>query len=95
MEVIYVILPLLLLMYAAYRGFSVILFAPLTAMLAVLLINPAWVPAFFSGIFMEGVKFHQVIFSGVPPGATSERLLSYRVLQNLLRILSLKSQVRA
>jgi H+/gluconate symporter-like permease len=40
-------------MYAAYKGFSVILFAPLTALLAVFLINPAWVPAFFSGIFME------------------------------------------
>ena len=53
MDIIFVILPLLLLMYAAYKGFSVILFAPLTALLAVLLINPAWVPAFFSGIFME------------------------------------------
>ncbi len=53
MEIVFVLLPLLLLMYAAYKGFSVILFAPLTALLAVLLINPAWVPAFFSGIFME------------------------------------------
>ena len=53
MEVFFVLLPLLLLMYAAYKGFSVILFAPLTALLAVLLINPGWVPAFFSGIFME------------------------------------------
>jgi H+/gluconate symporter-like permease len=53
MDIIFVILPLLLLMYAAYKGFSVILFAPLTALLAVFLINPAWVPAFFSGIFME------------------------------------------
>ncbi|MFA5245034.1 MAG: GntP family permease [Pedobacter sp.] len=53
MDIVFVILPLLLLMYAAYKGFSVILFAPLTALLAVLLINPAWVPAFFSGIFME------------------------------------------
>jgi len=53
MDILFVILPLLLLMYAAYKGYSVILFAPLTALLAVLLINPAWVPAFFSGIFME------------------------------------------
>lgn len=53
MEIFFVILPLLLLMYAAYKGFSVILFAPLTALLAVCLINPSWVPAFFSGIFME------------------------------------------
>ena len=53
MDVVFVAVPLLLLMYAAYKGFSVILFAPLTALLAVLLIDPAWVPAFFSGIFME------------------------------------------
>lgn len=53
MEIFFVVLPLLLLMYAAYRGLSVILFAPLTALLAVFLINPSWVPAFFSGIFME------------------------------------------
>ena len=53
MEFIFIALPLMLLMYAAYKGLSVILFAPLTALLAVLLINPAWVPAFFSGIFME------------------------------------------
>ena len=53
MDIVSVVLPLLLLMYAAYKGFSVILFAPLTALLAVLLINPVWVPAFLSGIFME------------------------------------------
>ena len=53
MEIFFVVLPLLLLMYTAYKGFSVILFAPLTALLAVCLINPSWVPAFFSGIFME------------------------------------------
>jgi len=53
MDIFFIVLPLLLLMYAAYKGYSVILFAPLTALLAVLLINPAWVPAFFSGIFME------------------------------------------
>ncbi|MEO8764183.1 MAG: GntP family permease, partial [Ginsengibacter sp.] len=53
MDILFIVVPLLLLMYAAYRGFSVILFAPLTALLAVSLINPTWVPPFFSGIFME------------------------------------------
>jgi len=53
MEIVFVVLPLLLLMYVAYKGFSVILFAPLIALLAVFLVNPGWVPAFFSGIFME------------------------------------------
>lgn len=53
MDIVIVVLPLLFLMLVAYRGFSVILFAPVAALLAVLLTNPSWVPAFFSGIFME------------------------------------------
>jgi H+/gluconate symporter-like permease len=40
-------------MFMAYRGFSVILFAPIAAMLAVLLTDPATVPAIFTGLFME------------------------------------------
>ena len=44
---------LVLLMFVAYRGFSVILFAPVAAMLAVLLTDPAAVPPVFTGIFME------------------------------------------
>ena len=36
-----ILLSLGLLMYTAYRGFSVILMAPICALLAVLLINPA------------------------------------------------------
>jgi H+/gluconate symporter-like permease len=44
---------LVLLMYVAYRGFSVILFAPLCALAAVLLTDPAAVPAMFSSVFME------------------------------------------
>ncbi len=35
-----ILLSLVLLMYTAYRGFSVILMAPLCALLAVFLINP-------------------------------------------------------
>jgi len=41
------------LMYVAYRGHSVILFAPVAAMLAVLLTDPAAVPPMFSGVFMD------------------------------------------
>ena len=48
-------LSLILLMIAAYRGMSVIVMAPLLAMLAVLLTDPAAVPAAFSGLFMERV----------------------------------------
>ena len=44
---------LLFLMVVAYRGFSVILFAPIAAMLAVFLTDPAAVPSLFTGLFME------------------------------------------
>ena len=48
-------LSLILLMIAAYRGMSVILMAPLLAMMAVFLTDPAAVPAAFSGLFMDRV----------------------------------------
>jgi H+/gluconate symporter-like permease len=44
---------LVLLMFVAYRGFSVILFAPVCALLAVLLTDPSAVPPIFTGVFME------------------------------------------
>ncbi|EMT96753.1 Citrate transporter family protein [Acinetobacter baumannii ABNIH6] len=40
-ELFVILLSLGLLMYTAYKGFSVILMAPICALLAVLLINPA------------------------------------------------------
>lgn len=43
------------LMFVAYRGFSVILFAPIAALGAVLLTDPAAVPGVFSGVFMESM----------------------------------------
>lgn len=53
MEVLVVLAALFLLMFAAYRGYSVILFAPLCALLGVLLTDPAAVLPMFSGVFME------------------------------------------
>ncbi len=44
---------LVFLMFVAYRGFSVILFAPVAALLAVLLTDPAAVPPIFTGLFMD------------------------------------------
>jgi len=44
---------LVLLMFVAYRGFSVILFAPVAALLAVLLTDPSAVPPVFTGLFMD------------------------------------------
>src|SRR5215471_6868546 len=40
-------------MFVAYRGYSVILFAPVAALGAVLLTDPALVAPMFSGVFME------------------------------------------
>ena len=44
---------LVFLMLVAYRGFSVILFAPIAALLAVLLTDPSAVPPIFTGLFMD------------------------------------------
>ena len=52
MDLLIVLLSLGLLIFVAYRGFSVILFAPLCALLAVLLTEPAYVLPFFSNVFM-------------------------------------------
>jgi H+/gluconate symporter-like permease len=53
MDFIIIVGALAFLMLVAYRGFSVILFAPVAAMGAVLLTDPAAVPPVFTGIFME------------------------------------------
>ncbi|MES2878689.1 MAG: GntP family permease [Pseudomonadota bacterium] len=53
MSLIIILASLALLMFVAYRGFSVILFAPVCALLAVLFTDPSLVPPMFSGIFME------------------------------------------
>ncbi len=53
MNFLIVLAALLLLMFVAYRGFSVILFAPIAAMLAVLLTDPSAVPTVFTSLFME------------------------------------------
>ncbi|EMA6344310.1 GntP family permease [Bacillus cytotoxicus] len=53
MELIIILLALGMLMFVAYRGFSVILFAPICALFAVLLTEPSHVLPFFSNVFME------------------------------------------
>ena len=53
MSFLIVLAALAFLMFAAYRGYSVILFAPVAALGAVLLTEPAAVAPVFSGIFME------------------------------------------
>ncbi|MFD1107383.1 GntP family permease [Sphingobium olei] len=69
-------LSLILLMIAAYRGMSVILMAPLLAMLAVFLTDPAAVPAAFSGLFMERVaSFLKLYFPVFLLGALFGKLI--------------------
>ena len=53
MDLIIVLGALALLLIAAYRGYSVILCAPLAALLAVLLTQPALVAPVYSGLFMD------------------------------------------
>ena len=54
---------LLFLMFVAYRGYSVILFAPIAAMGAVLLIDPTLVAPMFTGLFMDKmVNFIKLYF---------------------------------
>lgn len=69
-------LSLVLLMIAAYRGMSVILMAPLLAMLAVFLTDPAAVPAAFSGLFMDKVgSFLKLYFPVFLLGALFGKLI--------------------
>jgi H+/gluconate symporter-like permease len=53
MDFIVVIGALVFLMFVAYRGYSVIMFAPVAALLAVFFTDPALVLPMFSGVFME------------------------------------------
>lgn len=53
MDFLIVLGALAFLMLVAYRGYSVILFAPIAAMLAVLLTDPSAVAPMFTGVFME------------------------------------------
>ena len=53
MNVLVCIAALAFLMFVAYRGFSVILFAPVAALGAVLLTDPSLVPPVFTGLFMD------------------------------------------
>src|ERR1035437_6499 len=53
MSFLIVLASLCFLMFVAYRGYSVILFAPVAAMGAVLLIDPSQVAPMFTGLFMD------------------------------------------
>jgi H+/gluconate symporter-like permease len=54
-EFIVIVSALAFLMFVAYRGFSVIIFAPVAALGAVLFTDPSLVPAMFTSVFMSSV----------------------------------------
>ena len=53
MTLLVVLAALILLMFIAYRGFSVILFAPVIALAAVLVTDPQMVAPMFTSVFMD------------------------------------------
>jgi len=63
MDFLIVLASLCFLMFVAYRGYSVILFAPVAAMGAVLLVDPNLVAPMFTGLFMDkAVVFVRLYF---------------------------------
>lgn len=76
MSIAIILLALALLMAAAYRGASVILFAPLAALLAVLLVDPELVLPVYSGLFMDRmVGFIKLYFPVFLLGAIFGKLM--------------------
>ncbi len=76
MSFLIVLAALSFLMFVAYRGYSVILFAPIAALGAVLLTDPALVAPMFTGLFMEKmVGFLKLYFPVFLLGAVFGKLI--------------------
>jgi H+/gluconate symporter-like permease len=76
MAFVIVLAALCFLMFAAYRGYSVILFAPIAALGAVLLTDPALVAPMFTGLFMDKmVGFLKLYFPVFMLGALFGKLI--------------------
>ena len=77
MDILIILFSLSFLIYVAYKGFSVILFAPIAALLAVFLTNPSHLLPVFSGIFMEKmVVFIKLYFPVFLLGAIFGKVIS-------------------
>ncbi len=80
------------LMLVAYRGFSVIMFAPVAALLAVLLIDPSAVLPLYSGLFMDKmVVFVKLYFPVFMLGAIFGKVIelsgfSQSIVSSVIRI---------
>jgi H+/gluconate symporter-like permease len=76
MSFLIVLAALCFLMFVAYRGHSVILFAPVAALGAVLLTDPSLVPPMFTGLFMDKmVGFLKLYFPVFLLGAVFGKLI--------------------
>jgi len=76
MAFLIVLAALCFLMFAAYRGYSVILFAPIAALGAVLLTEPSLVAPIFTGLFMDKmVGFLKLYFPVFMLGAVFGKLI--------------------
>lgn len=85
MDILIILLALAFLMYVAYKGFSVILFAPIAALLAVFLTNPSYVLPFFSGVFMEKmVGFIKLFFPVFLLGAIFGKVIAISGFANVI-----------
>lgn len=77
MDIVIILFSLSFLIFVAYRGYSVILFAPIAALLAVFLTSPNLVMPFFSGVFMEKmVDFIKLYFAVFLLGAIFGKVIA-------------------
>ncbi|QRV07646.1 GntP family permease [Bacillus velezensis] len=101
MDIVIILLALGMLMFAAYRGFSVILFAPICALFAVLLTDPSFVLPFFSNIFMEKmVGFIKLYFPVFLLGAVFGKVveisgLAESIAKTIVRLVGAKRAILA
>ncbi len=90
---------LLFLMVVAYRGYSVILFAPVAALLAVLLTSPSAVAPLFTGLFMKrAADFVQNYLPVFVLGAVFGKLIeisgfSQAIVSSVIRIIGAKRAI--
>lgn len=76
MAVLIDLLALTFLIVIAYRGFSVILFAPIAAMIPLLLTSPADIPQIFTGLYLEkAASFVKLYFPIFMLGALFGKLM--------------------
>src|SRR3982751_2885148 len=101
MQVAIIFVALALLMIAAYRGVSVILFAPVAALLAVVFTDPGAVLPVYSGVFMERMAgFVKLYLPVLLLGAVFGKLMelsgfAYSIISSVLRFVGPKHAISA